>query len=75
MKNNNPLVDVLAILLCMLAVVALGQYFIKHKKDSEPSLHKIEQRLELKQEASKSKVQLEKSFESAVKVTNLEETK
>ena len=73
MKNNNPLIDVLAILLCMLTVVVLGQYFIKHKKESEPSLHKIEQRLELKEEGSKSKVQLEKSFESSVKTTNLEE--
>lgn len=73
MKINNPLVDVLAILLCMLAVVVLGQYFIKHKKDSEPSLHKIEQRLELKQEDNKGLKDLEKSFEVSVKTTNLEE--
>lgn len=64
MKNNNPLVDVLAILLCMLIVVALGQYFIKHKKDSVQNLHKIEQRLELKQEGADKL-----SFEQAMKTT------
>lgn len=32
--KNNPLVDVAAILLCILAVVVIGQYYIT-KKDKE----------------------------------------
>lgn len=32
--KNNPLVDVAAILLCILAVVVVGQYYIA-KKDKE----------------------------------------
>jgi len=31
---KNPLIDVAAILMCMLMVVAIGQYYI-HKKEKE----------------------------------------
>lgn len=63
--NKSPLVDVLAILICLLAVVVLGQYYI-HKKDMENnSLQEVEKRVELKTD----KKDMSK-FESAVKITN-----
>lgn len=60
---KNPLVDVAAILICILAVVAIGQYYIA-KKDREMSLHQIEKRVELKAD---KKERL--TFQQAVKVT------
>jgi type II secretory pathway predicted ATPase ExeA len=46
---KNPLVDVAAILICILAVVLIGQYYI-HKKDKEMSLQQIEKRVGLKEQ-------------------------
>lgn len=43
---KNPLIDVAAILICLLAVVVAGQYFINQKKEN--SLKSIEKRVELK---------------------------
>lgn len=57
--KNNPLVDVAAILVCLLAVIVGGQYFINQKKEN--SLKSVEKRVELKVD--------KKSFESAVKIT------
>lgn len=31
--KNNPLIDVAAILICLLAVVIAGQYFISQKRE------------------------------------------
>lgn len=45
--KNNPLIDAAVILICLLAVVAIGQYYIA-KKDRETSLQQIEKRAELK---------------------------
>lgn len=56
---KNPLVDVAAILICLLAVIVGGQYFISQKKEN--SLKSVEKRVELKVD--------KKSFESAVKIT------
>lgn len=62
---KSPIVDVLAILICILAVVVIGQYYIA-KKDKENRLHAFEKRLE-------SRVDLKgvdmNKFESAVKHT------
>lgn len=63
--KNNPLVDVAAILTCILAVVVIGQYYIA-KKDRE-SLQQVEKRVELKTEP-RPKIDLSK-FEAAVKRT------
>lgn len=63
MKTTNPLIDVLAILMCALLVVLIGQYYIA-KKDRETSLQQIEKRVELK--ADKKDVS---KFEIAVKPT------
>lgn len=46
---KNPLIDVVAILICIVAVVVIGQYYIA-KKDKEMSLQQIEKRIELKAE-------------------------
>lgn len=62
--KNNPLVDVLAILLCLLAVVVLGQYYIHKKAAENISLHQIEKRVELK--ADKKDMS---TFETAMKTT------
>ena len=56
---KNPLVDVSAILICLLAVIVGGQYFINQKREN--SLKSVEKRVELKVD--------KKSFESAVKIT------
>ena len=44
--KNNPLIDVTVILMCILAVIALGHYF-EAKKQKE-SLQQNEKRVELK---------------------------
>lgn len=59
---KSPLVDVLAILMCMLLVVLVGQYYIHKKAAKNNSLHQIEKRVELK-------VDKKQTFESLVKVT------
>lgn len=64
--KNNPLIDAAAILLCILAVVLVGQYYIA-KKDREISLQQIEKRVELK-EQPKPKIDLSR-FEAASKRT------
>jgi len=64
--KNNPLIDVAAILICMLAVVLIGQYYI-HKKDKEMGLQQIEKRVELKEQI-RPKIDLS-NFASAVKRT------
>lgn len=62
---NRPLIDVLAILICIIAVVAIGQYYIA-KKDKE-SLQQTEKRVELKTEP-RPKIDLSR-FEAANKRT------
>lgn len=64
MKTTNPMIDVAAILICILAVVVIGQYYIA-KKDRETSLQQIEKRVELKEE---SKIDLSR-FEVSAKHT------
>lgn len=64
--KNNPLVDAAAILLCLLVVIAVGHY-MKTKKEQENSLQKVENRVELKEQA-RPKIDLSK-FEVAVKHT------
>lgn len=56
---KNPLLDTAAILICLLAVVIAGQYFINQKK--EKSLKSVEKPVEFKVD--------KQSFESAVKNT------
>ena len=58
--KNNPLIDVLAILLCLLAVIAAGHWF-EAKKQKE-SLQQNEKRVELVADKKKT-------FESLVKIT------
>lgn len=62
-----PLVDIAAILMCMLLVVLVGQYYIHKKAAKNNSLHQIEKRVELKEQA-RPKIDLSK-FEAAVKHT------
>lgn len=62
-----PLVDVAAILMCMLLVVLVGQYYIHKKAVGNNSLHQIEKCVELKGQA-RPKIDLSK-FEAAVKHT------
>lgn len=56
MKTTNPLIDVAAILICILAVVVIGQYYIA-KKDKETIFQVPQKHIEVK------------AFESKVKVT------
>ena len=63
--KNNPLIDTAVILICLLAVVAIGQYYIA-KKDRENTLHAFERRLESRFDTKD--VDMIK-FESAVKYT------
>ena len=64
---KSPLVDVLAILMCMLLVVLVGQYYIHKKAVENSSLHQIEKRVELREQA-RPKIDMT-SFQSAVKRT------
>lgn len=64
---KSPLVDVAAILMCMLLVVLVGQYYIHKKAVENNSLHQIEKRVELKEQA-RPKIDMS-SFQSAVKRT------
>lgn len=64
---KSPLVDVLAILMCILLVVLVGQYYIHKKQAENNSLHQIEKRVELKEQA-RPKIDMS-SFQSAVKRT------
>lgn len=66
MKNKNPLIDIAAILMGMLLVVLVGQYYIQKKAAENNSLHQIEKRVELKE--ARPKIDLSK-FEAAVKHT------
>ena len=66
--KNNPLVDCLAILICILAVVLVGQYYIA-KKDREVSLQKVEKRLDQRIDKARPKYVDMSKFESAVKHT------
>lgn len=59
---KNPLIDVAAILICLLAVVIGGQYFINQKKEN--SLKSVEKRVELKVDKKDTS-----KFETAVKIT------
>lgn len=61
---KSPLTDIAAILMCILLVVLVGQYYIHKKAVENNSLHQIEKRVELKVE----KKDMSK-FEVAVKVT------
>lgn len=63
---KSPLVDVAAILMCMLLVVLVGQYYIHKKAVESNSLHEIEKRVELKE--ARPKIDMT-SFQSAVKRT------
>lgn len=64
---KSPLVDIAAILMCILLVVLVGQYYIHKKAAKSSSLHEIEKRVELKEQA-RPKIDLSK-FEAAVKHT------
>lgn len=59
--KNNPLIDVAAILICLLAVIVGGQYFINQKKEN--NLKSVEKKVELR--LDKKPI----TFESASKVT------
>lgn len=63
---KSPLVDVAAILMCMLLVVLVGQYYIHKRAVENNSLHQIEKRVELKE--ARPKIDMS-SFQSAVKGT------
>lgn len=65
MKNKNPLIDIAAILMCMLPVVLVGQYYIHKKAVGNNSLHQIEKCVELKEDKKQP-------FESLVKITEIE---
>lgn len=65
---KSPLVDIAAILMCILLVVLVGQYYIHKKASENNSLQNIEERVELKEQA-RSKIDLSK-FEAAVKHTD-----
>lgn len=64
---KSPLTDIAAILMCMLLVVLVGQYYIHKKAAKNNSLHQIEKRVELKEQA-RPKIDMT-SFQSAVKRT------
>lgn len=64
---KSPLTDIAAILMCMLLVVLVGQYYIHKKAAKNNSLHQIEKRVELKEQA-RPKIDMS-SFQSAVKRT------
>lgn len=64
---KSPLTDIAAILMCMLLVVLVGQYYIHKKAAKNNSLHEIEKRVELKEQA-RPKIDMS-SFQSAVKRT------
>lgn len=64
---KSPLTDIAAILMCMLLVVLVGQYYIHKKAAKNNSLQQIEKRVELKEQA-RPKIDLSK-FEAAVKHT------
>jgi hypothetical protein len=60
---KNPLIDVAAILICLIAVIVGGQYFINQKRE------KLADKIEVLTERQKKfEVDLSK-FESAVKRT------
>ena len=48
---KSPLTDIAAILMCILLVVLVGQYYIHKKASENNSLHQIEKRVELKEQA------------------------
>ena len=62
---KSPLTDIAAILMCMLLVVLVGQYYIHKKAAKNNSLHQIEKRVELKEDKKQP-------FESLVKITEIE---
>ena len=64
---KSPLTDIAAILMCMLLVVLVGQYYIHKRAVENNSLHQIEKRVELKEQA-RPKIDMT-SFQSAVKRT------
>lgn len=64
---KSPLVDVAAILMCAAIIVLIGQYYIHKRAVENNSLHQIEKRVELKEQA-RPKIDLSK-FEAAVKHT------
>ena len=64
---KSPLIDIAAILMCMLLVILVGQYYIHKKAVENNSLHQIEKRVELKEQA-RPKIDMS-SFQSAVKRT------
>ena len=64
---KSPLTDIAAILMCMLLVVLVGQYYFHKKAVENNSLNQVEKRVELKEQA-RPKIDLSK-FEAAVKHT------
>lgn len=64
---KSPLIDIAAILMCMLLVVLVGQYYIHKRAVENNSLHQIEKRVKLKEQA-RPKIDMT-SFQSAVKRT------
>ena len=67
MKNKNPLIDVAVILICILATVAVGHYYIA-KKERE-SLQQTEDHVEYKTKRMDSPQVDWSKFEVAVKAT------
>ena len=71
MKNKNPLIDVAVILICILATVAVGHYYIA-KKERE-NLQKAEEAVESRVKPTTQKmippVVDWSKFETAMKVT------
>lgn len=65
--KNNPLIDVAVILICILATVAVGHYYIA-KKERE-SLQKAEEAVESKTQKMIPPVVDWSKFETAMKVT------
>lgn len=66
-KMKSPLTDIAAILMCMLLVILVGQYYIHKKSAENNSLQQVEKRVELKEQA-RPKIDMS-SFQSAVKRT------
>lgn len=68
MKNKNPLLDVAVILICILATVAVGHYYIA-KKERESSLQNVEEPVESRTQKMIPPVVDWSKFETAMKVT------
>lgn len=66
--NKNPLIDVVAILLCILATVAVGHYYIA-KKEKADLQNSVEEPVESRTQKMVPPVVDWSKFETAMKVT------